>query len=59
MNMDCFFCGRGARLNPHGFNGINRVNHSKLWFGWGNVVPACKECNQMKHNHTVQGFVGV
>jgi hypothetical protein len=59
MTSPCFFCGREARLNTDGFNGINRVDHSLPRFEFGNVVPACKECNQMKHNHTVEGFVGI
>ena len=59
MTMPCFFCGREASRNTDGFNGINRVNHSVANFTWGNVVPACKECNQMKHNHTVEQFVQI
>ncbi len=59
MSLPCAFCGRLARDNPGGFNGINRVNHSLQVYDHDNVAPACADCNTMKHDYSSGDFVRI
>jgi hypothetical protein len=59
MSLPCAFCGRLARDNPGGFNGINRVNHSLQVYDHDNVAPACSDCNTMKHDYSSRDFVQI
>jgi len=50
----CFYCGQ---FPPEGkANGIDRVDNAK-GYEVGNVVTACRRCNQAKHEYSVNSFL--
>ncbi|EKX55273.1 hypothetical protein GUITHDRAFT_99054 [Guillardia theta CCMP2712] len=59
MRRNCAFCGRAAKENSQGINGINRIDHSIPAYTLNNTAPACSDCNQMKHNHSQEDFVAI
>lgn len=63
ISQDCFYCGeppskttRNECPNETKSNGIDRVDPALGYFK-KNVVPCCRDCNNMKWNSTLEDFL--
>lgn len=61
-NADCFYCGAlpsnvsETTCGHFIYSGIDRRDNSKGYF-FGNCVPCCARCNEMKTTESARGFI--
>jgi HNH endonuclease len=54
----CCYCGTGFDATPAHQDHLIPVNKTDLGLhAWGNVVPACQDCNSKKHGSDWRAFI--